>query len=333
MNLTIEQVRQVARDMYAAGESRDEVRSHLANGTINLPMNIAAVIAKEELEAFTASQPVVQEPVVQEPVAQQPVVSETVAQQPVNAPALAPSPTGHPKVEAVESLLVQRSKTVVALGVPITPVMGDSKRAFLSDWPTSATTNPTTISGWGVEYPDATNYGCVAKGTPDGVWFLELDSPDVVKRIEAQTGQQIPATFRVRSRPGRGHLYWKNTPASLAMGNLSQAYVKGADWSARVSNQYVVGPNSIHPISKQPYVIVADDPIIECPDWLVAWCVSQKITKDSATKGEPERNAAGQIPHGSIHAWMLRKAGALRRTGLRRRGDLSCAVCAGPQEL
>lgn len=205
---------------------------------------------------------------------------------------------------------------LIAKGVPITPVLPDSKRAFMPDWPTSATTDPQQILAWDSLYPNY-NAASVATGKPDGVWFLEVDSLDALNRLKTETGKEIPTTFRVRSRPGRGHFYFKQTPASLAMGNISQSYVKGGDWSARVENQYVVSPGSIHPESKQPYIALGDDPIVPAPDWLIEWLISQKVEKKSqeAAKDLP-KDAQGLIPHGYIHGYLLTQAGKLRNQGL-----------------
>src|SRR5258708_34327241 len=95
------------------------------------------------------------------------------------------------------------------------------------------------------------------------------------------------------------------------MGNISQTFVKHSDWSARVDNQYVVAAGSIHPHSKEPYVAVQDAPIIEAPDWLVAWCVSQKDEKKSQPGEEIKRDINGLVPHGSIHGWLLHQSGKL----------------------
>lgn len=204
---------------------------------------------------------------------------------------------------------------LAAKGVPCTPVLPNSKRAFMADWPTSATTDPQKIEAWDKQYPDY-NGAAVATGKLGGVWFFEVDSPDVQKRIQEETGKVIPDTFRVRSRPGRGHFYWKQTPASIAMGNISQSYVKNGDWSARVENQYVVAPGSIHPFSQQPYIPLREEPIIEAPEWLIEWMISQKVAKTNEGTSDIPKDPHGLIPHGYIHGWMLTQAGKLRSLGL-----------------
>lgn len=205
---------------------------------------------------------------------------------------------------------------LVMRGVPVTPVLPNSKRAFLEDWPTSASADPVQIMEWDAKYPDY-NGAAVATGKSDGVWFFEIDSKDVYARVLKETGQEIPATYRVRSRPERGHFYFRNTPASIAMGNIAQSYVKNADWSARVMNQYVVAAGSIHPHTHEPYVTVGNDPINPAPDWFVEWCLSQKVSQKAPDAAqEIQKDERGLIPHGSIHGYMLTQAGKLRAQGL-----------------
>lgn len=204
-------------------------------------------------------------------------------------------------------------------GIPVTPVMPNSKQAFLSDWPTSATTDIMQINEWNKAYPNH-NGAAVATGKPDGVWFFEADAPEVFDRIVADTGHDLSeliTTYRVRSRMGRGHLYFRNTPSSLAMGNISQSYVKAGDWSARVSNMYVVAAGSIHPHSHEPYVCIdASAKVLPAPEWFIEWCIRQKVEKTPAKGGDLPRDASGLIPHGYIHGWMVTQAGRLRNQGL-----------------
>jgi hypothetical protein len=80
-----------------------------------------------------------------------------------------------------------------------------------------------------------------------------------------------------------------------------------------VNNEYVVGPGSIHPTTGEPYEALNDSEIIEAPDWLIAWLISQKI---APVKTESPRQEGQLIPHGSIHGYMLTEAGKLRHIGL-----------------
>lgn len=210
------------------------------------------------------------------------------------------------------------AEPLARLGVPVTPVRPGTKRAFLPDFPTTATTDLIQIEEWNKVYSDC-NVACVARAEEGGIFFFEVDSPDVIPRLEKQTGQIIPDTFKVRSRPGRGHFYFRHTRASMAMGNISQTYVIGQDWSVRTNREYVVGPGSIHPDTKQPYVALNwGTPIADAPDWLINWLLSQKVQKQSTAPVavEAPRNERGLVAHGAIHGYMLTEAGRLRNMGL-----------------
>ena len=207
------------------------------------------------------------------------------------------------------------AKQTAERGVPQIRIRPNSKAAFDKDWPSMATTDLGRLASLSAELPTC-NSASVAQARLGGFLFLEVDSPEVVQRIQAETGKEIPATYRVRSRPGRGHFYWAHTPASIAAGNISQGHVKNGDWSLRADNQYVVSAGSIHPHSQLPYVALRDEPIIPIPDWLVEWCLSQKVTPKPNQPKTVERDAHGLIPHGSIHTYMLTEAGRLRNLGL-----------------
>ena len=100
----------------------------------------------------------------------------------------------------------QIAEPLAKMGVPITPVRPGTKKAFLPDFPTTATTDLQQIYAWDKLYSDH-NAACVARVEEGGVWFFEVDSADVIPRLgECETGQKMPQTFRVRSRPGRGPL-------------------------------------------------------------------------------------------------------------------------------
>jgi len=207
-----------------------------------------------------------------------------------------------------------------ALGIPVTPVGANSKAAFLSDWPTSATTDVVQIEAWDRAYGNI-NCAAVATGKPDGIWIFEVDAAEVLTRIEAETGHSLTTevpTYLVRSRPGRGHIYFRNTPAALAMGNISQSYVKHGDFSVRVHNMYCVAAGSIHPQSKEPYVCLTPVGVqpAPAPQWLIDWLLAQKIGSTTADKAKDiPVDAAGLIPHGSIHGWLVTQAGRLRAAG------------------
>jgi hypothetical protein len=227
-----------------------------------------------------------------------------------------PEATAYLQTAATRGTFATITLPLAAKNIPCTPVRPQSKAAFLPNFPATATTNVEQLLAWDAQYPNH-NAACVARAEVGGIWILEVDSPNVVERVKAETGQDLNfiQTFRVRSRAGRGHIYFRQTPASMAMGNLNQTYVKHNDWSARVNNMYCVAPGSIHPDTGQPYKALNDLQPVEAPQWLIDWLISQKVTTTNS-KPEAPRNERGLVPHGSIHGFMLSQAGRLRNAGL-----------------
>jgi hypothetical protein len=214
---------------------------------------------------------------------------------------------------------LERAQHTALKGVPVIRLRPNSKAAMDDKWPELATTDVDTLTRWNQEYPDA-NCGAVAQARLGGYLFLELDSTDAYERIERETGQKFPATYLVRSRPGRGHFYFQQTQRSIDAGNISQSYVRQGDWSLRSNNAYVVAALSLHPHSTDPYAPLNNNPIVLIPDWLLDWCVSQKVEKTPAKGGDIPRDEKNLIPHGFIHGWLVTNAGRLRGMGLG--GDL-----------
>jgi hypothetical protein len=168
------------------------------------------------------------------------------------------------------------AKPLAERGIPQIRLRPRTKIAFETDWPVRATTNLSILKQWSDEMPDA-NAASVARGEIGGFWFFEIDKPNFHKEIEQQTGQCFPDTFIVRSSPGRGHFFFRQTASSIAMGNCQGKDADGKEiWSARVDSRYVVSAGSEHPTSGRRYEIVRDSPIVEAPEWLIQWCINQK---------------------------------------------------------
>jgi len=195
-------------------------------------------------------------------------------------------------------LFKEIAEPLIARGVPVIPLRPRTKIAFLSGWESLATTDPLKIEQWDQEYADA-NGACVAYAKPDGIWFFEIDRSGFAQQIEAETGQKLPHTFMVRSSPGRGHFYFKQTPASIAMGNKQGLDENGKElWSARVDNRYVVAPGSWHPTSGARYETLLDVPIQPAPDWLVEWCTKQVTGEPKKKTGHAELDSEDIIGEG-----------------------------------
>ena len=227
-----------------------------------------------------------------------------------------PAPVA-PVAPVPSSLFLDITLPLIARGIPVTPIRPGTKRAFLPDFPTTASTDPNQIAEWGRVYSDH-NAACVARAEDGGVWFLETDSPDVAARVLQNTGHALTEiqTFQVQSRPGRQHYYFHHNARTKTLGNISQTYVLSQDWSVRTNREYVVAPGSIHPDTGQPYSVISDAAITEAPEWLIDWLVSQKTKNTPAPATDAPRNERGLIPHGAIHGWMLTQAGRLRQLGL-----------------
>jgi len=190
----------------------------------------------------------------------------------------------------------QLAQPLIAKNVPVIPLRPKTKIAFLTGWESLATTDREQIAQWGQDYSNA-NIASVAKATLEGVWFFEVDRPNFQNEIEKQTGHKMPETFMVRSSPGRGHFYFRQTPASLAMGNRQDKDAHGEIWSARVDDRYVAGPGSIHPRTGLKYEVLRDTEILPAPDWLVEWCVNNS-NSDVKETGHAELDSEEPIAEG-----------------------------------
>jgi hypothetical protein len=211
-------------------------------------------------------------------------------------------------------LFKQIAEPLIARNVPVIPLRPRSKIAFLQGWESLASTDPTKIEQWDQEYVDA-NAACVAYARPEGIWIFEVDKPGLLDEIEKETGQTIPETFTIRSSPGKGHLYLRQNEKSIAMGNRQGKNENGKEsWSARVDNRYCVAPGSFHPNTGKKYEVLRDVPIIEAPDWLIQWCVSQSKTDQPIQQtGHVELDSQELIVEGGRNNALTSLAGKARQ--------------------
>ena len=137
-------------------------------------------------------------------------------------------------------------------GIPVIRIRPNSKAAMDSGWPDLATTNLKTYKN-GQMKPRMLGVGCVAKAEIGATWFLELDAAGEALRIKNETQKEFPKTFLIRRRPGRGHLYFKQNAASIAMGNITQPQIKGAGFSVRVQQRILRRSRQfLHPATGLP---------------------------------------------------------------------------------
>jgi Bifunctional DNA primase/polymerase, N-terminal len=214
--------------------------------------------------------------------------------------------------------LASRGVPVIRLKVRSKEPIAESTGWQIDESNIKLTTNPTIIKS------HLGNFGCGAIAKSGGFCFLEIDDNAVFARITQETvsedfpeGRTLPPdfTFIVRSRPamagksGRGHLYFRHTEKSIALGNLNQTYVKNQDWSFRANGHYVVCLGSTHEVTGLRYEPVSNADIQPIPDWLVDWMATQRIRKD---KKEVPRDDFGQVIHGNVHGFLTSAAGHMR---------------------
>jgi|SRR5579872_1218165 len=157
--------------------------------------------------------------------------------------------------------------------IPQIPLRG--KAPFFGDWQDKGSTDFAQIDAWYAEY--GCNFGSICKDTPDGKFAVEVDSPDVSKRIK-ESGAKFTSEVIIGSRPGRGHRWYLQSAESIQLGNISQSNVTNQDFSVRVSNEQCVSPGSVHPVSKKQYKVISRGPIAIASSQELQWLKSQKIS-------------------------------------------------------
>ena len=183
------------------------------------------------------------------------------------------------------STFKERALPMIAKGLPVVRLHPRSKVPTNKSWQNLATTDVDTITTWDAEVPNA-NCGVVAKS--DGYLFLEIDDLAAIEKFESETGEKFPATFTVHSSPGKKHFYFSQTDESRECGSITQNEITFG--SLRQNNAFVVAPNSVHPTTGEPYVVVEDAPIVPIPSRLIAWLEDQVKTKRAAEIAERKSN-------------------------------------------
>jgi hypothetical protein len=145
--------------------------------------------------------------------------------------------------------------------------------------------------------------------------YCILESDDF-GRFTSLLSNELPVTYTVQARPNRPHLYFRQTEASKAAGNLDSPGV----FEFKQNNRYVVGEGSIHPTGV-PYSETNPSDIVPIPDWLVTDLQairSGRTTKVSAPLPSPgEKLGEGEGRHP-----MLMSAAARLWDGQKTRDDM-----------
>jgi hypothetical protein len=183
---------------------------------------------------------------------------------------LFPDPSSNKPVEP--TTLQRRVAILQARGVPMIPLKPRGKHPCTPHAAKDASADPIQIAQWVEQYSPESNVGAVAQF--DGCWFLDDDTGTLAAQYKADTGQDLPYTFRVRTSRGC-HYYFRHDEASRLVRyggkeNSQVIAIPGYKGEARCNNQYVVGPGSVHP-SGATYEIADDVPIVAAPVELLEW--------------------------------------------------------------
>lgn len=92
------------------------------------------------------------------------------------------------------------AKAAFARRFSLTPVRPGEKRAFLYGWNRNPTTTVSEVLQHAKDFPNC-NVGIVGKRQVGHVCFVDIDAPGVLELIERETGQGMPETYTVCSRP------------------------------------------------------------------------------------------------------------------------------------
>ena len=91
-------------------------------------------------------------------------------------------------------------------------------------------------------------------------------------------------TLTVQSSTEKFHLYFKYPDDGMDYRNRSQGN-SGCGFDIRGNGGYVLGPGSIHPVSKSFYSILAADEIAEAPDWVKQWSLNRTLPASDPDAG------------------------------------------------
>jgi len=240
----------------------------------------------------------------------------------------------------------------------VVPVHPHEKRGVLWNQYIYPATKISEIAQHAKDFPDF-NVGVIGRRGVGNHVFLDIDAKGVLEKIEQETGQTMPLTFTVQSRPAskpwKRHYYFKQTEYSfhkfggknskeINVKDLNKTDSKGKhptlyDLKGIGGGGFVVAEGSIHP-SGERYTILHDSPVIPIPDWLVDWIAadahryrSERAKLAAQRKAEYDKlsdkekkllqeagvESAFEIPADDIFEFMNRRAGTFASLGCTRK--------------
>jgi hypothetical protein len=184
-----------------------------------------------------------------------------------------------------------------ARGFVVTPLR--DKRPFLPAWNKHPLTTETEIRTAAKEYPKC-DVGVVLKRKVGEPFAIDVDVPGVIERMEQETGNTLPQTYTVWTKPEtapyKRHIFFRHTAYS------DRVFTKNVN--AGEYDLIGVGTRALQVVSEG---CVRPDtgetrtgnglPIADCPDWLADWLVadSKRLRKEKAAEARRRRAEAREI--------------------------------------
>ncbi len=214
-------------------------------------------------------------------------------------PVTPPQPANPPQNNFPQADFLKIASAACALGFKITPlrkaIPGDpnsGKLPLLKAWQKRPSNSPRQIAEWAAQFPNH-NVGIVCKRFVGETISLDCDAGGVVEQIEKESGQSMPVTHIVQSRPQsapwRRHFVFKQTAYSVKhlYKNINVKTVResGDDdvtrYDVKCNNAQTVAAGSVRNTG-EVYSSNGERPI-PIPNWLVDW-ICQDVEKFKASK-------------------------------------------------
>ena len=204
-------------------------------------------------------------------------------------------------------------------GFKVTPVHPLEKRGVLYNWNRNPTTTLSEVLQHAKDFPNH-NVGIVGRRGVGNHCFLDIDASGVTDRIEHESGQQMPPTYTVCSRPQsapwKRHFYFKQTTYSVARLKKEANRKDTTKWVTSDNTGlpmhptmydlkgvggggFVVAAGSVRK-DGEIYTVVNDVPVADIPEWLVDWLVADlsKYRSAWAKERRDRANSVAAIPTG-----------------------------------
>ena len=222
-------------------------------------------------------------------------------------------------------------------GLSVTPVHPLEKRGILYNWNRHPTTTLSEVLQHAKDFPNH-NVGIVGRRGEGNHCFLDIDADGVTDRIEQETGQKMPLTYTVCSRPQsapwKKHYYFKQTSYSVSRlkkeanrkdvtrqvfsDNGILMHPSEYDLKGVGGGGLVVAAGSVRK-DGEIYAVLNDVPVLDIPTWLVDWlvedlaryrsaCAKERHERGRTIAAMPEEERAARQQMGDESAYDISEA-------------------------